>query len=170
MNMKQLLTLLFAFTVAFLISSCAVLQPNQKYLIGTWKAVKVEKYNTPNTKSNTVANTQNSKNSTGEKMDSLSIAKKSLTAERQLTRLTVTEQGSIITINANKTGSKEFRGKTEHAKWNLKNKGTLLLVTSKETGKKLTVDIRHINDTSAVVVVDNASLGNLKITYKKEKK
>ena len=167
--MKQLLTLLFAFTVAFLISSCAVLQPNQKYLIGTWKAVKVEKYNFPNTKTNTAANTQNSKNSTGEKMDSLSIARQLLTAERQLTRLTFTELKSTIIINANKTATKEFRGKTEHANWKLKNKGTCLLINSKETGKKLTIDIQYINDTSAVVVEDSP-IGDLKITYKKEKK
>jgi hypothetical protein len=167
MNIKRLLTLLFAFTVAFLISSCATIQPNQKYFIGTWKAVNVEKIKIPNKPSNTAANAQNN---TGEKIDSVELAKQSLRTERQLTRLTVTEQGSIITINANKTGSREFRGKTEHATWNLKNKGTLLLATSKETGKKLSIDIRHINDTSAVVVVDDASLGRLKITYKKEKK
>jgi len=170
MNMKRLLTLLFVFTVAFLISSCAIIQPNQKYLIGTWKAVNVEKMKIPNQPSNTAANTQNTKNSTGTKIDSVELAKQSLRTERQLTRLTVTEQGSFITINANKTGSREFRGKTEHAIWNLKNKGTLLLATSKETGKKLSIDIRHINDTSAVVIVDNTSLGRLKITYKKEKK
>lgn len=167
--MKRLLNLIFVGIVVFLISSCVTLQPNEKYLIGTWKAIKVEKYNTPNTPSNAVTNTQNSKNNTGEKMDSLSIARQLLTAERQFTRQTFTELTSTIIIYANKTATKEFRGKTEHAKWKLKDKGTCLLINSKETGKKLTIDIQHINDTSAVVV-KNSPIGNLKITYKKEKK
>ena len=168
MNMKQLLTLLFAFAVAFLISSCAI-QRNQKYLIGTWKAVKVEPYNIPKTPSNTIANAQNSKNTTGEKMDSTEVAKQLLKTERQLTRLTFTKLNTTLTINANKTAIKEFHGKTEHAKWTLKNKGTSLLVDTKETGQKLTMDIQHINDTSAVMM-ENSPLGRLKITYKKEKK
>ncbi|MGA2824117.1 MAG: hypothetical protein ABSE72_11395 [Bacteroidales bacterium] len=167
--MKRLLTLFFAFTVVFLISSCAILQPNQKYLIGTWKAVKAEKYNIPNTPSNTAANAQKSKNSTGEKIDSSAVARQLLNTERQFTRLIVTELLSTIIMNANKTAIKEFNGKTEHAKWKLRNNGTRLLVNSKETGKKLTIDIQHINDTSAVVV-EHLPVGSLKITYKKEKK
>ena len=167
--MKQLLTLLFAFTVAFLISSCAVLQPNQKYLIGTWKAVKVEPYNSPKPPSNTIANAQNNKNSAGGKVDSTEVAKQLLKTERQLTRLTFTELNTTLTINANKTAIKEFRGKTEHAKWTLKDKGTRLLVDTKETGQKLTMDIQHINDTIAVVLEDSP-IGALKIAYKKEKK
>ena len=169
MNIKRFLTLLFAFTVVFLISSCATFQPKQKYLIGTWKAVKVEKYDIPKPLSNTGANAQKSKNSTGEKMDSTEIAKQLLKTERQFTRLIVTELNSILIINANKTAIKEFRGKTEHAKWKLKNNGTCLLVNTKETGQKLTMDIQHINDTSAVIV-ENLPLGRLKVTYKKEKK
>ncbi len=166
--MKRFLTLFFAFTVVFLISSCAI-QRNQKYLIGTWKAVKVEPYNIPKTPSNTIANARNSKNTTEGKMDSTEVAKQLLKTERQLTRLTFTELNTILTFNANKTAIKEFRGKTEHAKWTLKNKGTSLLVDTKETGQKSTMDIQHINDTSAVMM-ENSPFGRLKITYKKERK
>ncbi len=166
--MKRLLTLFFVFTVAFLISSCTI-QRNQKYLIGTWKAVKVEPYNSPKPPSNTIANAQNNKNSAGGKVDSTEVAKRLLKTERQLTRLTFTELNTTLIINANKTATREFRGKTEHAKWTLKDKGTRLLVDTKETGQKLTMDIQHINDTIAVVLEDSP-IGALKIAYKKEKK
>jgi hypothetical protein len=169
MNMKRLLTLLFAFTVVFLISSCATFQPKQKYLIGTWKAVKVEKYNIPNTPLNTVENTQKSKSNAGEKTDSSVVAKQLSKTEQRLNRIIQTEYHSTLTINADKTATKEIHGKTIHAKWKLKNNGTRLLVNNKETGKKLTIDIQHLNDTSAVVV-ENLPVGGLKITYKKEKK
>ena len=60
------------------------------------------------------------------------------------------ELHSTMTVNADKTAIKEYPRKTVHATWKLKNKGTNLLVNSKETGKKMTFYILHINDTSAV--------------------
>ena len=167
--MKQLLTLCFAITVAFLISSCATIHPNQKYLIGTWKAEKVEKYNVPNLQITAAGTQGKTKPGTGDTIASADTAGQASKVKGQIDRLIQAEHRSTLTVNANKTAIKESHGKTVHLKWKLTNHGTRLLANSKETGKKITIDILHINDTSAVVT-QNFRFGSLKITYKKVKK
>jgi len=167
--MKRLLPLCFAITVAFLISSCATIHPNQKYLIGTWKAEKVEKYNVPNLQIPAASTQGKTKPDTGDTKASADTAGQSSRVEGQIARLIQTELRSTLTLNANKTAIKEYHGKTVHGKWKLTNHGTRLLANSKETGKKMTFDILNINDTSAVVT-KSFPFGSLKITYKKVKK
>lgn len=167
--MKRLLTLCFAFTVAFLISSCATIHPNQKYLIGTWKAEKVEKYNVPNLQIPAASTQGKTKPGTEDIKASADTAGQSSRIEGQIARLIQSELRSSLTVNADKTAIKEYHGKTFHLKWKLKNQGTRLLAKSKETGRDMTYDILNINDTSAVVTA-SFPFGSLKITYKKEKK
>ena len=184
MNMKRLLTLFFAFTFAFLIISCATFQPNQKRLVGTWKAVSVEKYNIPNLKTatqntpqvvpdrktgtNTGTNTTTATTIVVDTNASSQVPEKSR-AEKVLARMIENEKTSTLTINADKTALKESPGKTVHATWKLKKKGTQLLIATKETGKKMTVEIQKITDTSAVVL-ETLPIGGLKVTYHKVKK
>lgn len=168
--MKRLLTLFFTFTVAFLISSCATIYPNQKKLIGSWKAVKVEKYNVLNAPSQTAEDAQKSDSSTVEYTESQIVALQSSKMEEQRKRIVIkSELHSILTINADKTATKEIQGKTIHATWKLKNNGTRLLINSKETDRKMILEIKQVNDTSAIVV-ETLPVGDFKITYKKEKK
>ena len=167
--MKRLLTLFFAFTVAFLISSCSTINRNKKYLIGTWKAEKVEKYNVPNRQIPAAGSQGKTKPGTGDTIASADTAGQASKVKGQIDRLIQAEHRSTLTVNANKTAIKESHGKTVHGKWKLTNHGTRLLANSKETGKKITIDILHINDTSAVVT-QNFRFGSLKITYKKVKK
>ncbi len=168
--MKRLLTLFFVFTVALLISSCATISPNQKKLIGSWKAVKVEKYNVLNAPSQTAEAGQKNDSSTVEYTESQIAALQSSKMEEQRKRIVIkSELHSILTINANKTATKELQGKIIHATWKLKNNGTRLLIDSKETDRNMILEIQHITDTSAVVV-ETLPVGDFKITYKKEKK
>ena len=167
--MKKLLTLFFVCTVAFLVSSCATSYPNQKKLIGTWKVIKIEKYDIPSVAVANAATAQKAK--TGDVHDTSSAVAVSELSKRDkvINRMMEKELHSSLTINKDQTAVKELPGKTVHATWKLKNKGTRLLIDSKEEGKKMTIDILHINDTSAVVL-ENLPVGGLKVTYKKEKK
>ncbi len=167
--MKRLLPLFFAITFAFLISSCATFYPNQKYLIGTWKTEKVEKYKVPNLQIPAAGTQAKTKPGTGDTKALADTAGQPSQLEGKLDRMIQTELRSTLTLNANKTAIKEFNGKTIHGNWKLTNHGTRLLASNKETGKKMTIDILHINDTSAVVT-ESFPFGSLKITYKKEKK
>jgi hypothetical protein len=150
MNMKRAVTLFFAFTFALLVTSCATTS-NQKKLIGTWKAIKIERYNIPNLAASATGEAKTVKSS-ATTPDSTGAPRPVSKAEEQLNRLIKMEQRSTLTLNADKTAVKEIPGKTIHATWKLKNKGTRLLVDSKDAGKKMTIEILHINDTSAVVV------------------
>ena len=166
--MKRLLTLFFASTVAFLISSCATNYPIQKRLIGTWKPEKVEKYNMSTPRTPATGTTGKIKSDAGKANPTISPAEPSR-AEGQIARLIETQLRSTLILNSDKTAITDYRGKTIHATWKLKKKGTQLIATGKETGKKMTFDILRVNDTSAVVV-EHFPIGNLKITFKKEKK
>jgi hypothetical protein len=170
MNMKRLLTVFFIVTIAFLVSSCAVFYPNQKKLIGTWKAVKVEKLevNVPTATAPAAGTEAKTRTGTGEAKSSAGLPD-SAKVEKQISRMIDNEMKSTLTINADKTAIKEYPGKTVHATWKLKKRGTRLLVNTKETGKKLTLDILHINDTS-VIVKATVPYGSMKVTYRKEKK
>ncbi len=170
MNMKQLLTLFFALSVAFLVSSCATTNPNQQKLIGSWKAVKVEKFNTPDTLYGTSASIKTSDSTTGGYTESQRAALQSGKVVEQEKRVIIrSELNTVLTLNADKTATKEFQGKTIPATWKLKKNGTRLLVASKETDKNMILEIQRISDTSAIMV-QSLPIGDFKITYKKGKK
>ncbi len=165
--MKKLLPLFFSFTVAFLISSCAV-QPSQKRLIGTWKAVKVEPYNIPRKSSPTANNVKKTGNSYNDSTALKPEQKLPSKSELGLQMMIQSELHSTMTINADNTVVKEYPRKTIHATWKLTNKGKAISIDSKEIGKKMTFYILHINDTS-VIITESLPSGSVKITYKKEK-
>jgi hypothetical protein len=173
MNMKRHLTLLFAFSFVFLTAFSKPVEPIQKRLLGTWKVVKVEKYDIPNiippAPQNTQKSTTTHKDTTTSAMSATATAHQASKMEDRLNRIIQTEMHSKLTINADKTAIEERPGKTLKGTWKLKKHGTILLVNSKERGKKMTIDIIHVNDTSAVVI-QRLPIGGLKITYRKEKK
>lgn len=166
MNMKRLLILFFTVSVAFLISSCATTSPNQRYLIGTWKPINVEKY--------TLAAHQNP--GAGERSSSSGKNKQTYNEQKQNTREELrstlsfySDNTSSLTFKSNKTAIKEIGGKTVNARWKLTDHGTHLVINSKEPAEITTYDIIHINDTTAVVS-ESFSVLSMKITYKKVKK
>ena len=168
--MKQLLTLSFAFTVAILISSCATTNPNQQKLIGSWKAVNVEKFNTPDVLSETAADAQQGDSITGEITESQRETLQSLKVVEQQKRVIIrSELNSILTLNADKTATKEFQGKTIPAIWKLRKNGTRLFLDTKEADRNMILQIQNITDTSATMV-ESLPVGDFKITYKKGKK
>jgi hypothetical protein len=167
MNMKRILPLFFIFTVAFLISSCAI-QPIQKRLIGTWKPVKVEPIDVPGTQTQAAENVQTSKNAKNDSVSYQAKPRQLSKVEQQKERMIQSELRSTMTVNADKTAIKEYPGRTVHAKWKLKNNGTNLIVNTKETGKTITFHIQHVTDTSAVFTA-TSPIGKYKISYKKVK-
>jgi hypothetical protein len=166
--MKRILPLFFVLVIGLLISSCAV-QPVQKRLIGTWKAVKIEPFTLTGTP---ITISENIRNGPRDRHDSTDLQPKPNNpskVEQQVERMVQSELRSTMTVNENKTAIKEYPGKTVHATWKLKNKGTTLVVKTKETDKTMTLYIQHITDTSAVFTT-TSPVGKFKITYKKEKK
>jgi len=167
--MKRLLTLFFVFTAAFLISSCATIYLNQKYLIGTWKPEKLELVHMPNHQTPAAGSQGKTNPGAGETKPLAGTAEQTTIDKKQISKSKLADLRSSMTFNADKTVIKEDLGKTIHATWKLKNNGTRLLTSDKGTGEKSTFDILYINDTSAVVIESFPSFG-LKITYKKVKK
>jgi hypothetical protein len=167
MNMKRLLPLIFPLTIVLLISSCAI-QPIQKRLIGTWKVVNVDPIYFTNLQEK-IAYVQKHKN---DKIDTVTNQAKQLEiskAEDQRERMIQSELHSTLTVNSDKTAIKEYPGKTVHAKWKLKDKGTNLVVKTKESGKTITFHIQHLTDTSALFTATSPA-GKYQISYKKVKK
>jgi hypothetical protein len=184
MNMKRALTFSFTILLAFLISSCVTTYQNQKKIIGTWKAVKVEVVDVPVVPAATANAQSTAKSGTGE----TNVAKGSKTnpaaktgevnlsaskndsarLEGLIARVVESEKKSTLTINADKTAVKEMPGKTVHSTWKFKNHGNSIIVNTKETSKKVKLDIIRITDTSAVVK-SVFQVGTLKITYHKVK-
>jgi hypothetical protein len=167
MNMKRLLPLIFPLTVVFLISSCAI-QPIQKRLIGTWKVVNVDPIYFANLQEK-IAYVQELKS---DKIDTVTNQAKPMEitkAEAQKERMIQSELRSTFTVYADKTAIKEYSGKTVHAKWKLKDKGTNLVVKTKESGKTITFHIQHLTDTSALFTATSPA-GKYQISYKKVKK
>jgi hypothetical protein len=174
--MKRLLILFFAVTVAFLISSCATNLTNQKFLIGTWRPVNVEKFNLPKRPSPTTGTQGKINSGTGKTISTTnnvkqpeSGKKESSMAELRSSLAFYSDKTSSLTFTAKKTAVKEFQGKAIPAKWKLRNQGTRLLIISKDPGTKTTYDIISINDTTAVMA-ESFSIYHIKITYKKVKK
>ena len=165
--MKRLLPLIFPLTIVLLISSCAI-QPIQKRLIGTWKVVNVDPIYFTNLQEK-IAYVQKHKN---DKIDTVTNQAKPMEitkAEAQKERMIQSELRSTFTVYADKTAIKEYSGKTVHAKWKLKDKGTNLVVKTKESGKTITFHIQQLTDTSALFTATSPA-GKYKISYKKVKK
>ena len=175
MNMKRILPLFFAISIASLVLSCATYKPIAKRLIGTWKNVKIEPFITPGSPRAMAEKIQYIKNTTNDASDgsvTIPVQNKPMTLSKedlQQNKMILSEVSYNMTLNANKTAVKESLGKTIHARWKLKDKGTDLFVDSKETGRQMIFHIFHLTDTSAVFTL-TAPLGQIKITYKKEKK
>jgi hypothetical protein len=82
--------------------------------------------------------------------------------------MTLSEINYNLTFNADKTAVKEYKGKTTHATWKLKDNGRSLLINNKGTGKQVLFHIQQINDANAIFSITSL-LGTLRILYEKQK-
>jgi hypothetical protein len=162
--MKSILPLFFALMSVLLISSCAV-QPVQKELIGTWKVMKIKQLNTPGTMASIGEKDKNSQNdTTTNPVKSRKLSKE----DQEQIAMTLSEINYNLTFNADKTAVKEYKGKTTHATWKLKDNGRSLLINNKGTGKQVLFHIQQINDANAIFSITSL-LGTLRILYEKQK-
>ena len=170
--------------VALLIvaNSCKVTHPNEKLLIGKWTPVTVEKYSdelsqkaapASGTTKSTAAEPSRSKPQTdtasSRNQRAVGDGSPDANAENMYNRQIATEQRTSLEIyTEKKTVVKQYPGKTIKGTWKMKKKGTQVTAKDNVTGKKLTLDLQKINDTSAVVI-ERFPFGDIRITYKKEK-
>jgi hypothetical protein len=171
---------LFLITLLSLIiisNSCKVTYPNEKFMKGKWTPLKVEKYvepgkaakgdgSAPETTSNSTAKSIANTDSTSvRKAKNNNVIPPETLRENSIDRHMLAEQKSYLVINHDKKMVEKFySGKTLKATWKMKKKGTQIVAKEIQSGKKLTMDILKINDTSAVVV-GRMPYGCLKVTY-----
>jgi hypothetical protein len=165
--MKRLLTLSILLAGTFLITSCGSTYSIPKKLVGTWKTVNIEKLAAPGAPATTAAVPAEDKSIPDSLRYNHNPGPSKL--DGMINRYLATELKTTLTINADKTAVKIFPDKTVHATWKVKKQGTRLLVTTKETGKKLTLNIIRVTDSTAVVTTEVQQVA-VKITYRKENK
>jgi len=160
------------FAVAIVIlASCAVKpHPNEKILVGTWKALKVEKVvdssalqaamgaKTDTTK---IKNTQNPKK---DRPVTPGATGKTNRKEMTYDRIVQNEMRSTLEIYANKTAVKKYPKKTINATWKLKGRGTRLVAKNKENKMKFVIEILEIQP-EQIVVVEHLPVGDVKVVY-----
>ena len=176
--------LIALFSLIIISNSCKVTYPNEKYMNGRWTPVKVERFVEPGSVATTPAPAPKSSASTPAKStenpDSTTITLKKrrnnnaippeLERENLIQRHILAEQKACLEVNQEKKMVvKVYPGKTIKATWKMKNKGTRITTKNIETGKKSTIDILEINDTSAVLL-ERFLIGNIKVTYHKDVK
>ena len=71
-------------------------------------------------------------------------------------------------IFSNKTAVKNYPGKPLHATWKMKGDGTRIVAKNVETKSKVVLEILEISKVQ-IVVLEHAHMGDLKITYEREK-
>jgi hypothetical protein len=171
MKIYKPITLIAFISMIVLANSCFITHPNEKMIIGKWKPVKVEKFNPPVTDSAAIA----SLSSSTPKTDSVSLKKgKNIQGkltpaqmENQLNRMAVTEERTPLQVYSEKKKFvKQYPGKTVTGTWKMKKKGTQIHAKADESGKKQTLNIEQISDTS-FVVLEHFPYGDIRITYHK---
>mgnify|MGYP001216224842 CR=1 FL=1 len=164
----------------FIVASCAVApHPNEKIIVGIWRPLKVEKIvdssailaaklgtsdttvikNNPRPGKTAVAGKV-----TGKGDGSGNGSRKVATLDRLVQSLT----RSTMEIYANKTAVINFPGSPLHATWKMKGKGTRLVAKNVSTKLKFVIEILDISQ-DEIVVLEHAPVGDVKITYGREK-
>lgn len=159
----------FALAVAIIaITSCgATSHPNEKLIVGKWNPVKVEK----------IVDSSALQAAAGK--SDISVQKQPQAAkpagdgtvtrtESALDMLVHSEMRATMEIFANKTAIKNFPGKPIHATWKMKGRGTRLMAKNVENKIKFVIEILEINQ-DQIVVIEHARVGDIKITYLRQK-
>ena len=173
MKINTFFTLILIISLSLFVNSCKVIYPNERKIIGKWTPVKVEKISlqepsavasTPRPKPKTPADSttlKSDQNSLGMDQNSKTdIQLNRFAAAEERTPLEVYQEKHILVKNYPQTSYK--------GTWKMKKKGMQVQVKNIQTGEKRTVDIVHLNDTSAVLL-ERFPFGDIKITYHKER-
>ena len=171
---KTLLITLVLFLTTGLFSVSAKTHPNEKLLVGKWRAVSVEKI-LPETKTQqqdgatTPPSNPRSEPAGGAKAGAKGSAAgdPKARAEEQFNRLYKAEQKSTLEIFENKTAVKDFNGNYVKATWKMKSNGKKVVAKNIKTKDKYVLEILELTETKAVIL-EKLPAGSLKITYARE--
>jgi hypothetical protein len=172
---KHLSFIAISFLLVFAVS-CKVTYPTEKYLQGKWTPIKVEKYVEPGTapakpakSKSTAVKTAVVDTTAGAKVLAADAMTPETDADITLNRMIVVEQRATLEVFTDKKMViKDYQRKVAKATYKLKKKGYVVNAKEIDSGKKLTLEILSINDTSAVVV-ERFPFGDIKIEYQKVK-
>jgi len=172
--MKQIkpINLLSILFIIIIFASCSITQhPNEKIIIGKWRPVSVEKVVDSSIIQAQATLTGNSgqQQAVPGKTGGRGGAGGGGNASKQemaLDRLVQAEMRATLEIFPNKTAVKDYHGKTMHATWKMKSKGTKIVAKNVENKMKFVLEILEINK-ERIVVLEHAQIGDVKITYEK---
>jgi len=176
--MKRTQATLFSllFLSLFLITSCAVVYPNQKLIIGRWKTESVEKYIDPHAAPAVKAETHAAQPVKARPSDTTNKPGGSVNAQQiqidqrkvaMFERFIRSEERSTLEVSPSGTAAKFFPGKSYKLKWKMKSKGMRVSVKDFDSNRKFDIDILEITD-KRLVIIEHTELGDLKIVYSKE--
>lgn len=172
---KTLLITLVLFLTTGLFSVSAKTHPNEKLLVGKWRAVSVEKI-LPETKpQQDAATTPTSDPKTepaggaraGSKGSGTGTGDPKARAEEQFNRLYKAEQKSTLEIFADKTAVMDFHTYYVKATWKMKSNGKKVVAKNIKTKDKYVLEVLELTETKAVIL-ERFPAGSLKITYARE--
>ena len=173
MKLKQLTAFPMLVLSGLIISSCATNQKVEKMLIGTWKPMHAENLSADTTqgpKMQTVI-VDTSTDESIRKNVKLTLPgtpdKKTVSVERAVAN----EMRSPVMIgieNNQRIAEKYYPGNTIKATWKLKGNGKRIAVKEPKTGRKATLKILSLTD-STLVVIEKLPVAQLRIKYSKIK-
>ena len=173
MKLKQFSAFSMLLGISFIISSCAVNQQAEKRLIGKWSPVTVENLavapDQPPATQIVKVDTSTEEGTRKEVNLTLpaTLDSKGLKIERYLEN---EKRSSVVfsITNNQRLVEKQTPGKTVSGTWKLKKNGKKLALKENETGRKITVDIVSLTD-STTVFVEKLPIGDIRIKYSKVK-
>jgi hypothetical protein len=164
---------LFAITIV-VVASCSILpHPNEKIIVGIWRPIRVEKIvDSSALQAANIHSADTVKNDPKPgKTASAGKGGGGAAGARQganLDRLAQSEMRATLEMFANKTAVKNYPGNPLHATWKMKGKGTRIIAKGVTNKKKFVIDILSLQQ-DQMIVMEHAGIGDLKVTYVREK-
>jgi hypothetical protein len=170
MKIKHLSAFSMMIVIAFIASSCSVNHEIEKKLVGKWNPVNAENLTAASSVPEPTEVKVKVDTSTEEgvrKESEVTVAAQRSEKGQKLDRILANEMRSQLKVsieNDQRLVEKYYPGKTIKGTWKLKKQGKRIAVKIPDTGRKLTLDIVSITD-STFTVFEKMDLGQVKISY-----
>lgn len=164
---KHLLFLIILATGTLFFVSCSVIpHPNEKIIIGKWRAVEVEKLVDSSALQAEATlkggGEQKSKSGASRPAGDGGAGRK----EAEFDRLAQLERKSTMEIFPDKTAVKNFPGHPLNATWKMKGNGKKIVARNTENKQTFVIEILEINK-ERIVIIEHAPVGDLRIIYER---
>ncbi len=172
MRMNKLFTLISVLISVYIITSCAATLPREKMLAGTWEPQKIVPYVSNKQRGPVIVSTKNTDTTNLEKQKTENKSTSAAVNERQAEQIQHfigAQMRTTMKLNADKTCEIQLPEKLINANWKLKKKGTILVIRNSESGKKNSLELVFVNDTTAMAI-QRSNVGDFIVKYRKQEK